>query len=237
MHIQPGHRRRLAGPGFTLVELLLTVSLLLLMVGAGILNFGPAQGGARLDEGATQVESLFRYARAQAASSGRTVRIVFPDGEPVATGTNSTSTASGIQVAWETDPLGAPGQFEALADAKPYTTQIDELVRVRPFRAQPTAVPSTAGSSPSSLSPSSSSLTPTESFAGGDTPSAPQALSILFYPDGSSDSAEVVLSSLDDGDAKQMAVKLSGLTGVSKRRAIEIVAGEAVPEAPQDSPR
>ncbi len=231
MRIQPGHRRQLAGPGFTLVELLLTVSLLLLMVGAGILNFGPAQGGARLDEGATQVESLFRYARAQAASSGRTVRIVFPDGEPVATGTNSTSTASGIQVAWETDPLGAPGQFEALADAKPYTTQIDELVRVRPSRAQPPA------GTPASLSPSSSSLTPTGVFAGSDEPSAPQALTVLFYPDGSSDSAEVVLSSLDDGDAKQMAVKLSGLTGVLRRRAIEIVAGEAAPEAPLDPPR
>ena len=232
MSIQPGHRRRPAGPGFTLVELLLTVSLLLLMVGAGILNFGPAQGGARLDEGATQIESLFRYARAQAASTGRTVRIVFPDGGPVATGTNSTPTAAVIQVAWETDPLGAPGQFEALADAKPYTTQIDELVRVRPFRAQTPAVPTVAGSSASS-----SLLTPTESSAGGDAPSAPQALSILFYPDGSSDSAEVVLSSLDDGDAKQMAVKLSGLTGVLRRRAIEIVAGEAAPEEPLDPPR
>ncbi len=232
MRIQPGHRRRLAGPGFTLVELLLTVSLLLLMVGAGILNFGPAQGGSKLDEGATQVESLFRYARAQAASSGRTVRIVFPDGEPVPAGTNSTSTVPGIQVAWETDPLGAPGQFEPLADAKPYTTQIDELVRVRPLRAQAPAAPIVAGPSSSSTSPA-----PTGSSIGGDAPSAPQALTILFYPDGSSDSAEVVLGSLDDGDAKKMAVKLSGLTGVLRRRSIEIVAGEAAPETPLDPPR
>ena len=234
MRIQPGHRRRLAGPGFTLVELLLTVSLLLLMVGAGILNFGPAQSGARLDEGATLVESLFRYARAQAASSGRTVRIVFPDGEPVPTGTNPTSTAPGIQVAWETDPLGAPGRFEVLADAKPYTTQIDELVHVRPFRTQPPAVSAAAGPSATALSPAPA---PTESFAGGDATSAPQALTILFYPDGSSDSAEVVLSSLDEGDAKQMAIKLSGLTGVLRRRSIEIVAGEAAPDAPWDPPR
>jgi Tfp pilus assembly protein FimT len=236
MRIPPGHRRRSAGPGFTLVELLLTVSLLLLMVGAGILNFGPAQGGSRLDEGATQVESLFRYARAQAASSGRTVRIVFPDGEPVPSGTNSTSTAQGIQVAWETDPLGAPGQFEAMADAKPYTTQIDELVRVRPSRAQAPAAPISAGPSSSSSS-SSTSPSPMASSAGGDAPSAPQALTLLFYPDGSSDSAEVVLGSLDEGDAKQMAVKLSGLTGVLRRRAIEVVAGEAAPEPPSEPPR
>jgi type II secretory pathway pseudopilin PulG len=236
MRIPPGHRRRSAGPGFTLVELLLTVSLLLLMVGAGILNFGPAQGGARLDEGATQVESLFRYARAQAASSGRTVRIVFPDGEPVPTGTNSTSTVPGVQVAWETDPLGAPGQFEPLPEAEPYTTQIGELVRVRPFRAQPAAVPISAGPSSSSSS-SSTSPAPTGLSTGADTPSAPQALTILFYPDGSSDSAEVVLGSLDEGDAKQMAIKLSGLTGVLRRRSIEIVAGEAAPEAPLDPPR
>jgi len=234
MRIQPGHRRRLAGPGFTLVELLLTVSLLLLMVGAGILNFGPAQGGSQLDEGATQVESLFRYARAQAASSGRTVRIVFPDGEPVPTGTNSTSTVPGIQVAWETDPLGAPGQFEALTEAKPYTTQIDELVRVRPFRAQPQAAPTAAGPSASSTSMSPA---PTEASTGGDLPSAPQAPTILVQPDGSRDSAEVVLGSLDDSDAKQMAVKLSGLTGVLRRRSIEVVAGEAAPEAPFDPPR
>ena len=137
-------------------------------------------------------------------------------------------------MAWETDPLGAPGQFEALADAKPYTTQIDELVRVRPFRAQPAAMPAALVASASSLTPSPA---PTESFAGGDGSSTPQALTILFYPDGSSDSAEVVLGSLDDGDAKQLAIKLSGLTGVLRRRAIELVAGEAAPGAPWDPPR
>ena len=202
MSIQPGQGRRPAGPGFTLVELLLTVALLLLMVGAGVLNFGSLQRGAQLDEGATQVESLFRYARAQAASTGRSVRIVFGDGAPPVGATNTATASSGPQVSWETDPLGAPGRFEALPDAAPFTAQLRDLVQVREVRFPavvtgapivPTAVEGTDG-------------TP----AKDGQPPVPM-LPIMFYPDGSSDSVEVVLASMDDQDPRRLHPSISSL--------------------------
>jgi Tfp pilus assembly protein FimT len=63
--------------GFTLVELLLAVVLVLGMLGAVVYNFSSFQRSARLDEGAVQVEALFRFARAHAASTGRQVRVEF----------------------------------------------------------------------------------------------------------------------------------------------------------------
>ena len=59
--------------GFTLVELLLVTVLLLLMLGGVIFSFSNLRKNATLDEGASQIEALFRYARAQAASSGRRI--------------------------------------------------------------------------------------------------------------------------------------------------------------------
>jgi prepilin-type N-terminal cleavage/methylation domain-containing protein len=40
-----GHKRRGAGRGFTLVELLLTTALVLLLVGAVVFNFSTLQSG------------------------------------------------------------------------------------------------------------------------------------------------------------------------------------------------
>jgi hypothetical protein len=58
-------------------------------------------------------------------------------------------------------------------------------------------------------------------FAVVTDPSAPQSLApIAFYPDGSSDSVEVVLSSMDDEDLRQSVVKLSGITGALRHRMI-----------------
>lgn len=229
MSIQPGQGRRPAGPGFTLVELLLTVALLLLMVGAGVLNFGSLQRGAQLDEGATQVESLFRFARAQAASTGRTVRIVFSDDPPAAGTTNAPVPASlattGPQVSWETDPLGAPGQFAALREAAPFAAQLGDLVEVREVRFP--------GSAAEAAVATATTTTTTLAAAGAEAKPAleGQPLSatppILFYPDGSSDSVEVVLASLDREDRRRLAVKLVGLTGALSRRQLETGGSEA----------
>jgi type II secretory pathway pseudopilin PulG len=65
------------GPGFTLVELVLVVALLLGLLGALVYNFGPMQRGANLDEGAKQFEALVRFAGAHAASTGRAVQFRF----------------------------------------------------------------------------------------------------------------------------------------------------------------
>ena len=99
--------------GFTLVEILLTTVLLLLLLGAVIFNFSNLQRGAGLDEGATQLEALIRYARAQAASTGRRVRIAFEED----VGDGLSVPLGNLQVQWEPEPLNAPGIFAELPEA------------------------------------------------------------------------------------------------------------------------
>jgi len=195
-----------------LVELLLTVTLLLLMAGAGVMNFGSMQRGSQLDEGATQVESLFRFARAQASASGRSVRVLFPGDSPLTGATNGPAWASGPQVGWESDPLGAPGRFDVMPEAAPYAAQLGDLVRIRMARPLVPAI--------TEVPMGSAEMTdaPAAEISLAEPPAATLPSAILFYPDGSSDSVEVILASVDEQDPRRLAVKLSGLTGDVRRR-------------------
>ena len=128
--ISRSHPRHPAPRGFTLIELLLTVALVLVLLGAVIYNFSSAASGARLNEGAGQVEALFRFARAHAESTGKQVRILFPESE----GGDSAETvaaeapASTMRVTWEADPVGAPGVFRDLPAAASYVQSIGDTV-------------------------------------------------------------------------------------------------------------
>ena len=55
MNIPAGRLSRKTIRGFSLVELLLAITLVLLMLGAVVFNFSSVQQGAELDEGATQI--------------------------------------------------------------------------------------------------------------------------------------------------------------------------------------
>jgi len=94
MWIQSGRHSRTTRVGFTLVELLLVVVLLGLLFGAVVFSLDSLQRGARLEEGAGQVETLLRFARAQASSSGRQVRIVFGPTDSMSAGTTPAATTS-----------------------------------------------------------------------------------------------------------------------------------------------
>src|ERR1041385_225313 len=67
--------------GFTLIELLLVVALVLMLSSAVVFNFSNLLRGNQLEEGTTRLETLMRFARAQAANSGRKVQLVFSGGE------------------------------------------------------------------------------------------------------------------------------------------------------------
>ena len=51
-------------------------------------------------------------------------------------------------------------------------------------------------------------------------PTANEFPSITFYPDGTSDSAEVVLASRNDEDERRLAVRLGGMLGTVSTRTI-----------------
>jgi type II secretory pathway pseudopilin PulG len=235
-----GPRRQSTAAAFTLVELLLTVALILLLAGAVIFNFGAMGRNARLEEGATQVETLLRFARAQAANSGRQVMIVFNDGSGMngssgtstnlspspASGTTSAapdSAAPGMQTAsmlatnigvmalWEPNPIDYPGQYQVLPGSTLLVDQINELVKVI-ARRQPDADRTHTNDLALETLLMQLQTQGTNNAAAPDGSSAGMA-PITCYPDGSSDSAQLVLGSMDDDDKRFMIVTLSGLTG------------------------
>src|SRR5262245_18032210 len=99
------------GHGFTLVELLLALVLVLLLAGALVFSFSSLLGGTQLEEGAGQVESLLRYARAHAANTGRKVQLLFNEEDETG------EQWGNVRLSWEPDPLGDPGYFEDVAEA------------------------------------------------------------------------------------------------------------------------
>lgn len=201
--VSPLAKRR---AGFTLVELLLVTVLLLLMLGGVIFSFSTLQRSASLEEGASQVEALFRYARAQASSSGRPVRIAFEedvgDGLEVPLGN--------LRLEWESDPFNAPGVFQELPEAGDLVRSITDLVRIDFVR---------------SVEPDRE-MQDTNSVPGGvGSDSVPEGGEsvwitfppVTFYPDGSSDSSELTLVSRDDEVKRKIVLELSGLTGTVRR--------------------
>lgn len=227
MGIQTGACRRPAEAAFTLIELLLTVTLLLLMAAAAVVNFDSFQRGSQLDEGATLLESLFRYARAQSASTGRTLRLVFDEGTSAnGAGTNVSSVhVEGMQVVWESDPLNAPGRFELLREAAPFTERLNELLEVRRVRSPQGSAGAAAAVTNLSFTATPSRSLGTNDFDGADEGTGGAGngrVPIVFYPDGSSDSVEVLLVSRAGDDRRLMVLTLSGVIGTTRRRWLSV---------------
>ncbi len=220
--IETGSRQVKSSAAFTLVELLLTVGLMLGLVGAVVINFGSLDRHARLEEGASHLETLFRYARAQAGNTGRQVRIVFDSSPPseagatTSTNQDQTDSTSGVQILWEANPLAAPGKFELLPGAELLIDQVNELVSVREVR-QPRANLPESNNRKQQVQPNPSQVPPSvESQLMDGAPTGTQTLTC--YPDGSSDSVEVVVGSANGEDKRLAVVTLSGLTGASSHR-------------------
>lgn len=223
MTLRPRHSSR---HGFTLIEQLLAVVLMLLLLGAVVYNFSSATNGARLDEGATQVESLFRFARAHAESTGKQVRILFPEAE---SGDNAELLAaetpgSTVRVMWEADPVGAPGVFLDLPEAAGYVQSISDLVSIQQVQPDDRGVEQTAEAGATASDASAISAT--------DTSRSPFSV-VTFYPDGTGDSAEIVLASRSGDDARRFTVRLTGLTGAIRRQVVaDANTSEPEPPAP-----
>jgi prepilin-type N-terminal cleavage/methylation domain-containing protein len=198
-----GLRHPGAGRGFTLIEVLLALVLVMMFLGALVFSFSSGQQGAELDEGAAQVENLLRFARAHAANVGRQVQLrlevddLFDFDMP----------PGNLLLRWEPDPLGQPGTLETVAEAGSLLQSVNDLVQVE-------VVKVLDADGVDALEPgemeSTGSAEPVESVV--------SALSSLaFYPDGSSDSAEIVLCSRSREDARRVVIQLSGITGSIRR--------------------
>ena len=177
------------GRGFTLVELLLTVVLLLLLASAAMISFSNLLSGSELEEGAAQMEGLMRFARGHAANTGKKVQLVFEE----QTSDGMTVPLGNVRVLWEADALRFPGQMTELFEATPMAQNVNNLVQVEDAHL----------------------------IGEADLPAEEQQqlsfAPITFYPDGSSESAEIIVASRAPDELRRVSIRVTGITGTIRR--------------------
>lgn len=187
--------------GFTLLEVLLTLGLLVAIASVTVFAFGGWRRTAQLNEGARRFEALLRASRAEAAVRGKRLRLTFVD-DADAPG------AFNCVIQWESDPVGAPGQYTPFADIGWRAFVPDDMVRVARCRR--------IGVDAVRMIPLGRDASQRDGFE-----------TVAFGPDGSSDSAEIVLLSADDRDSRGAVVRLDGFTGTIET---EMLTAEQVDE-------
>jgi Tfp pilus assembly protein FimT len=110
------------------VELLLTLVLILCLAAASVFTFTAVYQTANLDEGSDRFQTLVRFAQAEAATTGRKVRLQFVPSDAAPLAANSELRA--IKVTWEADLLNAPGVFEEYTNKAWSEEIVNELVGV-----------------------------------------------------------------------------------------------------------
>jgi Tfp pilus assembly protein FimT len=172
--------------GFTLLEVLLAIALVVLLVSLAAGTFSNMYQSEQLPEGSRKLDSVLRMARADAASQGRRVRMVFD--------------AQTLQpsIVWEPKPLEEPGTFVPYTGASWTTGLPNDLVRVRRCqRIKDSAV-------------QTSTLKKEEELRSAD---GKVLQSVTFYPDGSCDSAIVETAGLADTELRIGRIDVEGTTG------------------------
>lgn len=245
-------QRRCKAGGFTLVELLLSVTLLLGLLGAAVFGFSSLHRNAQLDEGVERVETAIRYARAHAASTGHKVQMVMatapaPTGTAPAAATDA-APASAMRIEWEADPIRAPGVFEPIPALSGDVADVADLVQFRSVERESTQAPGGSPTGNAAFPQVSGNVVPipaaegalptTAELAAGTGEAKPSA--ITFYPDGSCDGATIVLASRDSDDSREVSVRIQGVTGTTRRQwresAAAGTAASTVPAAAAPAP-
>ena len=114
--------REARSTGFTLLELILAIVLLMLLSGAIVFSFSNLQKRTQLDEGVNRLITVVRYAKAHAATAGRPMQF------QLVQGTNERNETS-IRVLWEPDPKEQPGELADLRETLPMVEAVNDLVK------------------------------------------------------------------------------------------------------------
>ena len=188
---------------FTLIEVLLSLVLIAILAGTVVVGMAGGRDPAKLDEGSRDFETLMRLCRAEAAASGRSIRITFAEDGSAA-------------VEWEPDPLGSPGVFTPYPENWARHSVPNGSVRVL----------SCAVVGGEAYQPEETSTVETNV-----TVETQRLDPILFRPDGSCDSLEVRLRSTDLNDPRTAIVKHASVAGSFTRTILTTRELEALDEA------
>ena len=187
---EPPRTRR----GFTLLEVVLALAILILMAGIVVVSFPALAGSHSLEEASLRMETALRMARADAANKGLRLRLAFDQEE------------GRVTVLWEPEPLTGPGEFVE------YTTctwqkflQVEGIVVER-----------------CQFVGTSAYRNFDDATVAGGYASDPDQTAVTFEPDGSSDSVVIELVAAEVLEGPRARVELEGLTGAVSRRILTL---------------
>jgi Tfp pilus assembly protein FimT len=229
MNLTQNQRRRGLG-GYSLIELLLTMSLLLLFTGLAVVSLNTLSQSSALTEGSSRFETMLRFARAEASHTGRRVRVNFLQD------TNQVTSATALNyvgLTWEPDPLGEPDVFQDLLSTQWGVDQVNETVGVETVKLveNTDAQPANEDDCEGDADLADADLVDLPDAEPGPPPS------ITFNPNGSCDSAEITLADRGAADDRRVIVKIEGFTGsISRVEPPDKEAGTA-PETPDTERR
>lgn len=187
---------------FTLVEVLLVIGLLALLAGIAWPLFRTDTPYQKIQRTANRLSSLLAMCRAEAMLQGHPYRVTWP----TATQPAEDSTAP-IQpeIMHETDPVGAPGQYNPVAASWANEPVFDPGVQIR------------------LIQPGTFDIASLAATKGRFTvPTDPSLVDVAFHPDGTADPAVFVLTTSIAAtgdplkDELQYWVILDGITGLPK---------------------
>ena len=205
--------------GYSLVELLLTVSLLMLFAGLAVISMDTLNQGSTFNEGATRFETMVRFAHAEAARIGHRVRIDFIQ-ETNAVDNLGTNPLSQVHLSWEPNPTTEPDIFQDLSASRWGIDQVNDALRVADVHLMDDGADQADAPDDSQTGvDGQASLTSTNADFDnmmGVAPVAPSA--ITFNPDGSCDAAEITLVGLHPEEDHTVILRVDGATGVVTRR-------------------
>lgn len=181
---------------FTLVEILLALAIAIVLMSLTVVSVRAMRAGRTLPDVADRFASSLRMARADAATLGRRIRLVISAPDPDAEAPLGT-----FEI--ELDPLGQPGTFTP--HTARWTDVLDrdnvEVLACRQTGQSTWAVMQAAsGEDDADLQP------------------------VMFYPDGSCDSAEIHLRLVDDADDRIAVITLDGMNA---RATTQLMTGNA----------
>ncbi len=209
---KPGRRR--GDRALTLVELLLSITLLLLLAGALVFSFSPLQSGRQVGEGLARLEALFGFARARAANTGSIVYLVVEAAE------DESETGGSVAIQWEPDPVNQPGIFTNLILQPSFADAVNEFVSVSLHVEEETWMEDFESVLMTGGDDILGENLEEEAFEASEDDDEALALEddgvqarFAFFPDGSSESAKLIVASRDGSDERRFLVELVGLTG------------------------
>jgi prepilin-type N-terminal cleavage/methylation domain-containing protein len=209
MHLAQ-HPLRRGQRGYSLVELLLTLSLLLLFTGLAVVSLDPLNQRSGVTEGAVRFETLLRYARAEAEHSGKRVRLnfvqdtnQFETAAQLITNTVDAASLNHVELTWEPDPIAAPDVFQTLLTIQWGVDQANEMVGVSSVKL--------IDSTDTQPGADDQSQPVDETLPADAVPGIPPSLT--FNPNGSCDSAEITLADRTGKDDHNVTLRIEGFTG------------------------